>query len=84
MAYKNAQTCLAPNRIVERLSEALVGLGEQQQSNAVLEFPPCSVKIKMSAIAIDFPNYETITDQCILKDPGESRIPIWNVVHFPC
>jgi len=41
MPQSSRITYLETKRRADRLSDALKALGEQQQSNAVLAFPPC-------------------------------------------
>lgn len=43
---------LAPKRRVDRVSAAFEGLGEQQHSNAVLEFPPYKIRTRSLSIQI--------------------------------
>lgn len=78
---------LAPKRRVERLSDVFEGLGEQQQSNAVWEFPPCILLGKF----IRPNNWHTNnklrsacrTNKRILQDPCKLRITIRYVAPPP-
>lgn len=51
ISFTKTLAYLAPKRRVERLSDAFEGLGEQQQSNAVCEFPPCILHSKFVQIS---------------------------------
>ena len=80
---------LAPKRRVDRLSEALEGLGEQQHSNAVREFPPCKMRNTWFSIKIDNqdsglgPEDGTPTRaSCRIRVSLESRYGMWFAL--PC